>query len=308
VQNHLVTLSVVIPTLDGVAVLGKTLEGLASQRLDGMEAEVLVVDNGSSDGTLDLACEWERRSPLVRVLQEPVRGASAARNRGVLESRYPFILFLNDDTAPTTNDLLLRHARLLEERPSGTAFLGRVAYPPEYLQDPFLVWLDHKGQFDYSSLDAGAEPTDRHFYTAHVSFARADFDAAGGMDPRLEYGFDDAVLGSRLREEGVRLQYRPELLVLHHHPVDHRTWRSRMIVLGRAGWLCNALRPDRSRLAPHTLGPYWIAQQIAADLIATAPHLLDRLPGKFRDYAYQLYHQGSYARGYRAAMRTSPGR
>jgi glucosyl-dolichyl phosphate glucuronosyltransferase len=63
--------------------------------------ELLIVDNGSTDDTPDLARRIERERPdIVRVVREPAVGLSVARNRGIREARGVHILFLDDDAFP----------------------------------------------------------------------------------------------------------------------------------------------------------------------------------------------------------------
>lgn len=297
-------LSVVLPTRDRIDVIDRTLKALAEQSID-VPAEVIVVDNGSTDGTLAHAQAWERRCTRipVRVLQEATPGVSAARHHGVQAACHDRILFLNDDTAPAADGLLAAHFALLEATPSGRAYLGRVTYPPDLMADPFLAWLNDFAQFDYRSLDAGGPTRAHHFITAHISFVRADYERAGGMEHRLPFGFEDAEIGARMLAMGVQIEYRPELIVHHMHHVTLSQWRARMLRMGTAGWQANELRANRSRLAPHTVGPYWVMQQLAADALAHMARLLPRLPGRARSLAFKLMHQGAYTRGYRSARR-----
>jgi rSAM/selenodomain-associated transferase 2 len=84
-----VTLSVVIPTLDEAARIGRRLRELAGQRVD----EVVVADGGSRDGTVDLA----RAEPGVRVVSAP-RGRGQQLNAGARVTRGDVLLFLHADT------------------------------------------------------------------------------------------------------------------------------------------------------------------------------------------------------------------
>src|SRR6266480_4177718 len=95
-----VDISVVIPTRERFGVLARTLDALAAQDPAGVSGEVLVVDNGSRDGSLErvreVADRWMGPFPLV-VISEPTPGAAAARNAGVGQSRGERVLFLGDD-------------------------------------------------------------------------------------------------------------------------------------------------------------------------------------------------------------------
>jgi len=86
-----VTVAVVVPAFNAEKTIVATLESVLAQ--DGI-TETLVVDDGSSDHTLAIARRYE---PRVRVLTGPNRGVSAARNRGVAQTRAPWLLFLDSD-------------------------------------------------------------------------------------------------------------------------------------------------------------------------------------------------------------------
>src|SRR4051794_4110503 len=88
--------SVVIPARNASATLGRTLDCLARQELDG-RYEVLVVDDGSDDGTPDLA---RRAAGPVTVLEPGRVGAAEARNLGVAAGAAPAIAFTDADCFP----------------------------------------------------------------------------------------------------------------------------------------------------------------------------------------------------------------
>lgn len=88
-------IGVVIPAFDAAAYLPAALESVAAQRDDGaFELDVVVVDDGSTDGTSDVV---RRASPDVRVFHQAHRGQAEARNRGVREARGNLIAFLDAD-------------------------------------------------------------------------------------------------------------------------------------------------------------------------------------------------------------------
>jgi len=93
-------LAVIIPTWDGAVVLDRCLQTLA-EHLAGTSTEVIVFDNGSRDGSADLA-EGYRDRLALRVVRSPVNiGYAAACNRAAEVTDAPFLLLLNNDTRLT---------------------------------------------------------------------------------------------------------------------------------------------------------------------------------------------------------------
>jgi glycosyltransferase involved in cell wall biosynthesis len=95
-MNDLPSVSVVIPVLNGAETIGDTLAGLMNQAQPPRETEIIVVDNGSTDGTRAAA----QKFPLT-LLTQPKRGPSAARNCGLYAARGEVIAYLDADTLPT---------------------------------------------------------------------------------------------------------------------------------------------------------------------------------------------------------------
>src|SRR3954463_12930452 len=83
--------SVVIPTWNRALLLRRAIESALMQSLK--PAEILVVDDGSTDGTAALVAAF----PEVGLIRTPHLGVNAARNRGVLEAKSPFVAFLDSD-------------------------------------------------------------------------------------------------------------------------------------------------------------------------------------------------------------------
>src|SRR5690606_24526914 len=85
------------------------------------EVEVIVVDDGSTDGTLGIARRYE--SERVKVIHQENRGACAARNRALAEARGDFIQYLDADDL-LVPDKIERQVRRLETEPQGTVATG----------------------------------------------------------------------------------------------------------------------------------------------------------------------------------------
>lgn len=95
--RDLPSVSVVMPVLNGAATIGDTLHALVSQSPVARDMEIIVVDNGSTDATLEIVA----RFPQVVCMREARRGPAAARNTGLRSARHEIILHCDADTLPT---------------------------------------------------------------------------------------------------------------------------------------------------------------------------------------------------------------
>ena len=148
--------SVVVPAHNAAATLGRTLGALARQDFEG-PYEVIVVDNGSTDGTLEVA----RTSPgPVQVIGQEDMGAAVGRNVGVARSSGRALAFCDSDVFPTAG-WLRAGVRAL-----GTADLvqGQVLPDPGVPLGPFdrSLWITHEvGLYETANLFATREVFDR---------------------------------------------------------------------------------------------------------------------------------------------------
>jgi glycosyltransferase involved in cell wall biosynthesis len=129
--------SVIICTRDRAASLARTLDSLviASPHVK-KRWELLVVDNGSSDGTADVIASFADRLPIRRVWQ-PVAGLSNARNAGVVEAKGDYILWTDDDVI-VDERWLEAWFRAFRKHPDDAVFGGRAV--PLY-EEPPVPWF-----------------------------------------------------------------------------------------------------------------------------------------------------------------------
>jgi glycosyltransferase involved in cell wall biosynthesis len=296
------SLSVVIPTKDRADALARTLDALEAQRVGDATAEVLIVDNGSSDGTLEQVSAREGGAGLpIRLLEQPEGGPAAARNAGVAAASGEVLLFLGDDTEPEDSGLLRAHLDLHAARPEPTyGVLGKITWTPRAPVTPFMRWLENGGpQFHYCDLKPGPVDGTSYFYSSHASLKRSLFERVGGFDVRFpSAAVEDTELGVRLTEAGLELDYYPQLLVLHDHPTTPSQSLRRSAAVGRSAALYNRLRPDR----PHPgvqepQGLAWSAVRTTAPLLGSLAEL--PLPPGVRERVWLAMTRGGYARGYR---------
>jgi len=104
--------AVVVPTRNREQLLGRLLRQLVALP-EGLHYEVVVVDEGSSDGTPDLLAAFERDHSIVVVRHDEPKGLPGARNAGYQRSTAPYVAWIDDDDLTAPDRLALQHAALV---------------------------------------------------------------------------------------------------------------------------------------------------------------------------------------------------
>lgn len=207
----------VVPTWNGRERIGRALESIAAQS-DG-DHEIVVVDNGSTDGTADHVAE---AFPAVELIREPENtGFAAAVNRGIAAGTSELVALVNDDAelredwlerAATT--LLARHelgsvaTKLLDGRRAGRLDgAGDVLGWDGYAARRGLGQADD-GSFDQPGPVLGA-------CAAAALYRRAAFEAVGPLDERYFAYLEDVEWSLRAQLGGWRCHYEPTAVAIH---------------------------------------------------------------------------------------------
>ncbi|MBN2492114.1 MAG: glycosyltransferase [Planctomycetes bacterium] len=225
-------LSVVILNWNTADLLLACLRALARHSFAGSH-EILVVDNGSSDGSADrVAAEF----PGVRLVRNAANlGYSAGNNVGLRLARGRHILLLNSDTevGPGALDRLVA---FLDRHPRAGAVSCRLTHPDGSLQPSCMRFptLATALVFDtfLGRLPAGRRHLDRYFMRDFDHAAEREVDQVPGtctcvpravlrevglLDERLWLFFNDVDLCRRIRATGRTVHFLPDVSILHHH-------------------------------------------------------------------------------------------
>jgi GT2 family glycosyltransferase len=305
-------LTVVVPTRDRWWYLRRCLELLARQACPPEEYEVVVVDDGSTDGTPGgVEALRTGNGPRLRCLRRSALGPAAARNSGVREAEGEVVLFLGDDIMASP-DLVARHMRYHRDTPDpGAAALGHVTWSPELRVTPFMRWLEDGGpQFAYRAIRDPDNVPPAHFYTANLSVKRAFMMKWGLFDESLRSAaFEDFDLGRRLARMGMRLTLLPDARAYHLHPTTIRSACQRMRRLGEAAAVLSRKYPEFVWIeSSEPLGKKLRRSVVlsgialaAARLAATPLQHWSRTPGEF----YRVVLDMHFRRGVRESMRAA---
>lgn len=96
-ENHLRRLSVIVPVYNAKDTIAHTVDSLLCQTLPHEQIEIILVDDGSKDGSAELCDEIARENTCVRVIHQPNKGVSAARNTGIESAQGKFLAFVDSD-------------------------------------------------------------------------------------------------------------------------------------------------------------------------------------------------------------------
>ncbi|OAN45262.1 glycosyl transferase [Chloroflexus islandicus] len=225
-----VTISVVTPTYNRLARLQRVLAALAVQTYAPDRFEVVIVSDGSTDGTAAY-CQQAHMPFRLNFIQQANAGPAAARNRGVAAARGELVLFLDDDVVPAPN-LIAEHLRLHEER-ANRVVLGPMLTPPDACLSPWVAWEQAMLEKQYRAMTSGVWPaTARQFYTGNTSLARQLVMAAGGFDERFRRA-EDIELAYRLSKLGVEFVFAPQAAGYHYAERSFASWLATPYTYGR---------------------------------------------------------------------------
>jgi glycosyltransferase involved in cell wall biosynthesis len=243
----MVMVSFVIPTYNRAATLAECLAALDRERVCGIPFEVIVVDDGSSDGTIDeVRCMQERFSVPLRLLYQENRGPAIARNRGVAVAHGELIVFLGDDIIVEPGYLGHLYAAYQSYQAERRGILGFTRYREDAIPTPFGRWLDAEStlQFLYSRASIEQPLGFRLFYTSNLLVPRRLLIEAGGFNQEFRHpAYEDMDLGYRLEERGFVLYYCPAATAVHAHQVSLPSFAARMTMAARAAMDLRRLNP-----------------------------------------------------------------
>ncbi|MCL5038095.1 MAG: glycosyltransferase [Chloroflexi bacterium] len=248
-DGYVPDLSVLICSFNRRDTLRRALKALFCQTLSPDCYEVVVVDDGSDDGTREMIESLNPPCQLRYIYQEN-QGRSVARTKLVENATGNFVLFVDDDIIADPH-LLREHLTWILKYPKST-IRGRVNHVSdmENLKAPRFSWADISTAF---------------FWTSNVSVKLEYLKKAGAFDPSFtEYGWEDLEMGVRLRKMGLSAKYNKNALVYHYKKTWNREDLRNMIrqsgSKGRTAVIFFQKHPSwRVRLATDIYAPrFWI--------------------------------------------------
>lgn len=211
-------LSLIIPTYNRARSLQRVLQSVDRLECPGGEAEIIVVNNNSSDETGDILGTERRRArkfPVIALLEKR-QGKASALNCGLRAAKGNIVLILDDDIVAHPQ-CLVKHLECYQNSVFD-AMQGRVlpgVDPEGRAADPRRI-----REYNIPIVDYGDEIREiRGMIATNVSFKREVFEKVGLYDPRLGAGAvgfgEDTEYSLRIRKAGFKIGYTPHAIVYH---------------------------------------------------------------------------------------------
>ena len=205
------TLSATVITHNRRDVLSRTLPTLLDQQPPDGGYEVIVVDDGSSDGTAELLRETSNKHVLTLIRHDERMGVSAARNAALSAASGTTVLFLDDDLLCDPG-LVRAHAAAHSGSAEPLIVVGRLSVDATLQPGHVHLWLDAAAQAAHARRSAGVSLRDA-FVAANCSAPRELLRACGGFDESFVGAREEHDLGLRLVRAGARPSYEPTAVV-----------------------------------------------------------------------------------------------
>ncbi len=213
------------------------MKALAEQDYPAECFEVILVDDGSTDRTVPLALG---QYATLRVVSNPGRSISANRNCGWRHAQHPYVAYTDADCVVPADWLRRLSGAMMRD---DVAAIGGGNRPPlgeTRFYDALSIALNTfvgsrnsvQGRIHESARDVD------HLPTLNVLYRKDVLSGIGGFDERFARVGEDVDLSRRLADQGYRLRYVPDAVVIHRQRSDLASWGRNMVAYGRARtWL-----------------------------------------------------------------------
>jgi len=210
--------SIIIPVFNNLSLTRQCLESIGENT--DVPHEIIVVDNGSSDGTRDYLLQLEAEGWVRVIYNRTNLGFARASNQGAQAAQGDLLVFLNNDTI--VQPRWLEEMAACARQDENIAAVGaKLLYPDDTIQHAGVAFNDQKlvhHIYQHYDKDHPAVNKERAFQavTAACMLIKKDlFFAAGAFDESYRNGYEDVDLCFTLREQGYKVVYNPRAVVYH---------------------------------------------------------------------------------------------
>jgi glycosyltransferase involved in cell wall biosynthesis len=266
-------ISVVVIARNEEDCIQKCLRSLQAQDYPKEHYEVVLVDNGSTDRTQEIARAVSDQFPNLRIVENPIPGIAVTRNVGIQAARHEVVAFIDADCEASESWLTWLEKAFTEETAKDArvvAIGGPNTMPGEttFFRRAVAVattnyWGNH-GSVQAKILDQRLEVD--HLPTLNVLYDRQKVVDIGMFDEYQGNISEDVDLSHRLRQKGFKLLFEPRAGITHKWREDIWSWMKNMEVYGKGRtWL---MRKDPSHIKPQFAAPILLLTACAMALIS----------------------------------------
>ncbi len=214
--------SVIVPVYNGASTLGACLRALAEQTIPHASYQVIVVDDGSTDGSAAIAAEHG-----AHLVCQDHAGPAAARNRGALAARGEILVFTDADCEPQPDWIEAMLAPFADPGVAGVKGAYRT-------RQRSVVARFAQAEYEEKYARLAGRPEIDFVDTYAAGYRRAVFLQAGGFDTGFPTAtVEDQELSYRLAAAGHKLVFAPRAIVYHRHAATAWRYARRKLHLGR---------------------------------------------------------------------------
>ncbi len=212
------TASVVIPVHNKATITRQCLDALLNEPDDGIDREIIVVDDGSSDRTMAMLASYGAQVTVIH--HETALGFAGACNAGVAAATGEYVVLLNNDTIPTSGWLANMVAYAIDH-PAAAVVGAKLLLPNDTIQHAGVVFgLGSEPLHIYTGFPADhpAVSVSRRFQVVTAAcalFRRGPWEELQGLDTAFHNGWEDVDYCMRAGEAGYEIHYCAESVVYH---------------------------------------------------------------------------------------------
>ena len=222
-------ISVIVCTFNRDRMFEETVRSFLDCRTDGVEYELLLLDNNSTDKTREIGKGFAARFPWIRYINEPIQGHPHTKNRAIRESRGDIVAFVDDDVF-FSSGWLEAIVSSFERHPDVACIGGKVVPHFEGDRPAWLVddLLDVYSVARYGDQEREIQPPE-YPIGCNMAFRRSVFDQLGGFPTSLGrkpgnlLSNDETYFLLCVVNAGLKLLYSPDAQVSHRISAERTT-------------------------------------------------------------------------------------
>ena len=216
-------ISIIIPAYNSEETVGKTIESLLKQNYPKKNYEIIIVDDGSTDRTIDIVKKFKN----VRLIKQKHKGPAAARNLGVKHAKGDIVLFTDADCVPSKNWIKNMIKPFKNKKIVGVSGSYKTLNKDKLIARfaGYEIADRHESMKKEKNIDFIGTFSAGYRKNIFLKFCGFDesFPIASGEDPELSF---------KISKAGLRMVFQPEAFVHHRHPetlqkfLKQKFWRA----------------------------------------------------------------------------------